>query len=849
MDNRVQDTFLLGLGPAGREVLIQVAAALHDRFGRDWPANIHMLQVDVLPEEATGQIDKPDGVPPENWILLRPNLRQMEENLRKKPEDWPHWQWYTRTAPDYERARGRLAFFYDVRSGINGSLLWKAIQNGVRDLNAPAIRVIGTTFDDVSSGMLVDVLRLIQIVCAGPDGTPPAQLWLAGPVGRDWSERLGGRGKVRADEQKARTLATLRELERFQRNAPVEYRYILDARRQEELYHSYNFALVNEILLFEPTTNPPVSPENDSFVCMANALLALLDVRANQEWNRHLGGERRKKDDLANLKGQGAVLTVGCYTVRRPAHALTQALAWRMVRDVLFETTLGLLPVEQQESNGDYRPLPETEQGQPLKSIPAPKMQDIESFLYKYRSYFDSAAFAEAVRHRVNDLLNGEQDVDLPATVRRAGLAQAIRWLKLLSAGLKQNDAIDIARHVDDLSRQLNEWQRWLKEQVYPICKQHFEAARLELQRLRNQPAQSWGIEAGLEWPLYRRYLRAWAGSPSGSAQSEPLLRLTERFGWEVEIVPNGWRARLIVPPGEFDESLNARNLDWVRSYEYALTGADVENLLQAIFSLARRAARLDAQTTATQIALQQNSQTWLERARAKLRLRYDDDKAAQIIPQSSVHLLITPELAEDTDKLTKRLLDAPNKPTQLQVCQNDDPTSVTLIEATTWIPLPTIALYDEETWESTPVPPMLYVWPPEQMAAELEREHRLSPLLVSRIAEDEPLLRAFGLAFIYQAMGQDDRGWRIPGMDDSVSGDLAAALNAVFEGDAKAHASRLVVLQAAVEQRRQAITDRRFFLRQVDREQLQPLKTNANARMQDLVEYLRGLIAWEMNG
>ncbi len=848
---KIKDTFLIGVGPAGREVLTKIAAALNGRFGGGWPPNVRLLQVDVSPEGDTSKLSAPEGIPSENWVLLRPNIQQMEENLRRKPEDWPHWEWYVRTVPDYGRARGRLAFFNDVRSGITDSLLWKAIQNGIRELNAPAVRVIGTTFDDVSSGMLVDILRLVQIVCSGPDGTPPAQLWLAGPVRRDWSDLLGRRGQVRADEQRARTLATLRELERFQHNAPVEYRYLKDASRQEELYRRYNFAVVNDVLLFEPAVNPPTSPEDDVFVCMSNALLAMLDLEACRQWEEQLIATRSYKNELVNKEGRGAVLTMGCYVVRHPTLALREALAWRMVRDVLFETTLGLMPLEQQdESTGEYQSLPEVERGVPLKTAPPLHMEDLETFLYRYEGYFNTDAFSEAVRHRVNDFLNGEQETGLSATLRRAGLAQAIRWLTLLRSALLQHDAPDIARQVEDLRKQLSDWQRWLRDKAYPVCKQNFEAARLKLQRLRTQPAQTWGMGADLEWPLYRRFIRAWGSQPVGTGQSQPLLRLTERFGWEVEITTRGWRARLIVPPGEWADTLNARTLDAVRPCEYALPNADPGSLLQALFLLAERAARVAAPFDLTETALDQDAKTWLEHAEAKLRLRYDDDKAAQLIPRRNLHLLVTPESFGNIDKLKQHLNNAPNRPTDLRVCSNDDATSITLIEAINWVPLSTVALYAEEVWDTVPVPETFYVWSPEQIAAGLERRHRLSPLLVSRIAENEPLLRAFGLAFIYGILEQDSWGWRIPEMEEPVSGNLPVALEAVFKDDRddlRAQKARLEALQQAIEQRKSNIPDLRAFLLQAKKERVEPLEASTETLMRDLAEYLYGLIDLEL--
>lgn len=846
----LQDTLLIGLGPAGREVLSQMAVALTDRFGNKWPSNVHFLQVDVQPQETAGQMTPPTNLRSDQWVLLRPDLQTVAKTLREKGKDYPHWQWYEATAPDYARARGRMAVFYDLQNQTQNSVLWKAIERGLQGLNTPVIRVIGTTFDDVSSGMLVDVVRLTQLVAAGhAAGNVEVQLWLAGPVGRDWSDRLGTRGRVRADEQITRTLATLRELERFQRNARRKYEYVQEANRQDILRAVYDFSVIGKVVVFEPLSGTPQMPENDTLTCIADSLLALLDSGANRQWNALLTDETSSRmGGLANREGQGAVLAIGCYALRKPRVAVLDAMAWRMVRDALFETALGLHPLEKLTAAGDYQLLPDPEQGQPLKSAPMFSPTETETLVERHKGYWDAPAFDAAVRTRLNELLNGEQDGAGDAAVtRRAGLAQAVRWLETLEGQLRQQEANEPAQRIRNLIKQLTHWQTWLKDEVYPLCDQFFKAARAELQRLQSQPARGWGLTPELEWPYYRDYIRKWDTAPMGTTQDEPLLRLAARFGWEVEITSQGWRARLLVPPGEFDERLDVRHLDRLRPYEITPNTKPTE-FLQALYALAVRAARVDAQTTAADLALRQDMTGWLERARP--RLRYNEAEAnRQILAVNELTLLVTPESAEHTPRLREQLTNAPGIAGRLEVCQTDDPTTVTLLKATSWLPLSAVDLYSSETWQSYPVPPNLYVWRAEQIAAELETDDRLSAVLVDRIAQNESLLRAFGLSVIYEVIRREEaRGWQIPGLEQPAES-LSLALDRLFDGDEKTQATCCKTLQDKLDKRVPEITQRLVYLKRAEDERVRPLLTSADPRERDLGCYLRGLLIAERNG
>lgn len=838
----IQDTLILGIGPAGREVIAQLVKLLRGRFGSEWLKNrVRLIQIDVKIGDENSS--PPDGLPTEYWVVLRPDITQIERNLQEAPENWPHLAWYTKTGPDYPRSRGRLAFFDDVKSGRQGSRLWKVIENGLQGLNNPYVYVVGTTFDDESSGMLIDVLRLIRIVHSGVI----PKLWLMGPLGCDWALRLGRPGQVRVNEQEKRTLATLRELERFQRNARVRYRYLSNSRIQQELDCWYAFALVSEVLVFEPKNFGAKSgaPEDDVLPGMADALYALLNREAAREWDQHIKRLSNDQSRLANSKGKGAVLTIGCYAVRLPVVWMHEALIWRIVREALFEAASGMVPIEKQNPDGTYSEF----QG---FGVSGPKHEEIVKFVDNYHGNFSSKAFREAVRKKVNNFLNGEQDASQevnPTLARRQGIERAQQWVSRVRQELLRRQEVNAAASLKQLADELERWLNWFKEDLYPLCKTRHDEAQRELKRLQQQTGRSWGLTDDLEWPFYRQYLRSWTETPVGTWHDEPLLRVACRFGWDVECVPYGWRVRFLIPDGEFGEKITPQTVGWLRPYEYVISGINSSKILERLRKLAERVVPVEMSERVVDLALRQDAQEWLKNAAVTSRLRYDSISAARTFAQDTLHLLLAP--SERRAELAARLLAQPNRPIQLRTCESKDATSVILMEASNWIPLSTLMMYSEERWMRMVVSPSYYTWEAEQKAAELESGGRFSARFVSFIAENEALLKAFGLAWIYQCITLTDRGWRIPGLQEAVDGNLDQALSKLFELDdvgntqlEEVQLRRLRGLYEEVERQRSSLSQRNIYLREV-KSRIRDL-SRQGVVSEDLAAYLDYLVEQE---
>lgn len=840
------DAVLIGLGPAGREVLSQVSRLLVAQSGGERPANVRLLQVEVQPNDG-----RPARNPPEDWrrngnewVLLRPDLDVVEENLRGNPV-WQHWQWYEGARPTYDRARGRMALFHDLKDGSRNSKLWGALERVLSGLHTPTVRVVGSTFDDTSSGMLVDVARLTQIV-ANQEGMN-VELWLTGPVGRDWSERLDNRRrKLRASEQSTRTLATLRELERFQRNATVAFTYVPPRNAQEQLRRTHSQAVVQSLFIFEPLDDR-ADPADDVLACMADGLLAMLRPEVALAWNQFRDINGAKAGALINRQGQGMSHILGSYTVRVPTEPLRQAVAWRMVRDMLFETVVGLLSLDGCQQDGQYEVLDALARKKARGSTNARAIREgLESFVAHYRDRWDSQEFASAVQARVGDIVNGERSQehpDVPALARTDGLPRAEEWLSMLSNALRF-DAQGVAGRIDHLAKDIQQWQAWLEDDVRPLCEQGWSEAREALERLRHQPARHWTVDEQLEWPAYRREIRSWDARPLGTATNEPLLQLAGRFGWNARCPADGqWRLHLIVPPAGF---VWRGRMETLNRFTIQLPDADAEGFLASIYSLASPLARGVVGRTSVDIIdrldEEQDSTAWAEKAEARIGEPYynEDAASAEMGAVNRLTILVAP----GSSALASRLPGELRPEGQFEVCTTKDTTSVTLLKAADWVPLNTHRLYDADAWRSNVVPPSMYVWRPEQLAAEVEGEQRLSPSFVARLAEDQELMHCLGLGLIYEVIHETEKGWHVPGMPTLDCDSVCGVLEAAFAAD---RARVIGALQLAIERRRQETAHKRFStMQRIERDMVGWLERSGDLCERDLGRYLRGLVAAE---
>lgn len=838
----LRDTLLIGLGPAGREVLSQIADVLNMRFGKKWPANLRMLQIDVQPHSDPSVITRPNNLSIEQWVLLRPDLEEIRKNLRDHPKDWEHIEWYGKTEPDYARSNGRIALFSDLRNGSGNSSVWASLQKALGGLDKPIIRIIGTTFDDVSSGMLIDMVRLTQIVATTE--LYPIQLWLAGPMSVDWSKRLGERGRLlKPDDQQARTLATLRELERFQQNLPIQYDFVAKSSPQDQLRQVYSFAVVQDVYIFEPKTGS--TPEHDSLASMADCLLALFSQKASDDLAGHLGKSRAEANAKTTLKGIGKVSALGSYTIRIPVNPLRRAIAWRMVRECLYDSQVGILPLERLlAQNGEYENF---EPGLEDSPNPARIRQALQALMAKYRPHLDTPEFQTVIANEVNRILNGEAEMGDAILQRRGKLEYLATWLDLLQTYLTQGGARNAARKVEELLDQVKAWDTWLRETLYPACQNRFTDARQELKLLLDQPSRQWTLDKALEWEVYKDQIRSWTDRPPQDLSNEALGRLGKRFGWFASYSSSGWRLNLLALPRDFTYEPGAN----LTAYELPQTPTA---FLDPLETIAEPLAQLPLATSALQVAVNYAARELFDQA--KPRLEYSD-QATIMMGSVSELVLVVAEKSERLQQLEQSLRHIAGMQIRIETAPTMDPTAVTLIRAVDWIPLVTTDLYDENAWAAQTVDPSLYVWRPEQIAAEAEGEERLSSRFVGWLAQDEDLLRGFGLGLIYEAISIPKRGnrWIIPGIGEVFAASAGLALESLFDPTSKPEVLKNererddavhALGEAVAREKQKNSTHPLVYLQEAARRLIPPLKTSINEQDHELAKYMNALIAEE---
>ena len=752
LDVELRETILIGLGPVGRSVISRIVANLNSRFGDDWRSKIHVIQVDAdlrkKPEARDWQI--PTGLKEHEWVLLQPELQEIEARIQKKPQDWRHLQWYEKTAPVYGRSQSRVALFFDLRDGPS-SHFWQAVETAYNNLDKPVIRVIGSTFDSVSSGILVDVAFLVKqgITRRNAD----AELWLLGPAQAEWVEHPASI-RISRSEQTIRTLATLRELERFQRNSRVAFEYVPPASNYSQLNQVYDYGVIPTVFLFDPLTRNLTHAE--TMREMSNALTSLLYEKTANALSVHLSHNRQR------AAGKSVVCGVGHFELRLSSGMQEEAVTWRMVKDILFESAMGLFPLEQLQKNGEYQEL----QGfVPSPSLDVLKEQDaIKRWIIYSVKTGDRRKFYNNIVARLGQILNGEPaSTVLAVQGRRMALDKAERWLKLLNNTVKMYPEIQVLSKINKLQGQLSIIRNWLGDEVFSLARSRWHVAR---ENLRNMYAGAESdIPADLEWTAYRENILLTEAQKSKHIDQSPLLKFALRFGWHVSFNDDeeDWKIDLVVPPATFTWQAGSRP-------EYYSVSLSASGFLDSLYRIALPFAQTGMGRSAVERANNVDVSHWAERVDPLL--RYDDLEASRLIG-SIDHLRILGASESLAPKETQELAGKLNSvlKTSLQVCDTQDRSVVHLLHVVDWIPFEATYLYDDDQWMVNVVPPSSYVWPLEQWASGIERDssNRLSVAFLSRYNEYEKFITSFGIGLIYGLFTCDgDGSWNVPSVGDT---------------------------------------------------------------------------------
>lgn len=846
------DTMIIGIGPVGRVVLTQMAQTLRARYGGRLPTNVRLLQIDVQPKDASAlNLSCPAYLEAEEWVLLEPDLIQVSDNLQRAPQDWPHLDWYEATAmEEYGRARGRMALFYDLKDGADRSVLWRSLSRTAAQLNHPRLRLVGSTFDDTSSGMLTDVAWLIQMIT---QSSVDVELWLSGPLNQTWSPRLHNpRQQIQVNEQKARTLATLRELERLQRNATVPFYYVSANNVQTQFRKtSEATAVVQTLFLFTPADEE--TDIEDHLATIADSLLAVLHKPAQQTVNDHLNRSETPASNLTNRDGLGMVCSLGAYSVRMPLGLLEEALTWRMAQEILFEAQIGLLPLLRLLPEGDYEALEVDD----LPDNAASRRDAAANFVQRYRRRWYTADFSYALARQVGDILNGEAQEKNPSLDRAGGLVKAIRWLESVRNHLNIEGELGAAQAVNGLRQQLLDWQTFLMETVLPLVQQRWQESRHNLEQLLRQSGRQWAVPSGLEWPIYRERVRSWLDSPPPTLSSEQLVRAAQRFGWHVAYRETGreWQTQLWLPPGDFvwegPDSL------WdVESFIQRQDGAAFAGrLYQLIAPLARNRASAEY---ALDQAEKLDKRFWLDQASPRLPINAME--ASRLMDFGGgvreLAVLVAPKSTRAL-QLEGELRATPGAPS-VELSQTEDQTAVTLLRIRDRVPLATYEQgYGPDAWQSQFVPPGLYVWRGEQLAAGVESDKRLSSLFVGWLELDPQLVDLFARAYLFSLLDSPGRNeLELPGLGSWSGEKPGDGLANLFSRDetlwpavflkAERRTKAIHILTQAIGDVQEAIwrdPGKRVYLRQAEEKLIVPLQKSKDRRERDLAIYLQGII------
>lgn len=857
-DDPLTPTLIIGVGPVGRVVLPQVAQALRARNG-GLPAPVRLIQIDVHPLGSTAPLPtRPDHLTPDQWLLLEPNLDEIRGNLARDDDRFGHLAWYRATAPGYERARGRMALFYDLMHGAKGSRAWSALSAAVAGLDKPTLRLVGSTFDDTASGMLVDLARLVQILSRSD---VDVQLWLSLPVGQDWSTRLNNpRQKVRPQEQVSRTLATLRELERFQRNAPASFHFVAGDHVQTELHGETRSAVVQSLFLFEPPA--ATGDVTDHLTTLTDGLLAALYTPSQQAIAAHLAGSGAPTTTLTNTEGRGMVCGLGAYAVRLPLEAMAEALNWRLAHDLLFDSRVGLLPAARLNDTGDYEP------ADPAGYDDSPAAAEAlnasaKKFAADFGRFGETSTFRTHVARRVADIINGE-DIPangVPALRRVGGLARAQTWLQTARGDMLLEGRLAAAEHLTALDDHVARWQRFLLDEVRPVVEGQMRAAQSELSNLAGQTARQWVLPAGGEWNAYRTAVRPWTtGHPTGNTTAEPLLRAAARFGWYINYneVARDWQVALLAPAGDFvwGQDQNDPNT-FALPRDAQTVAANLHALSRPAVAAALRVGPEWVLGAAAKLA--EDANAW--RNRAAPRLGFNNSDAIDYLrrPVSEKYILVAPRSAQARALRDRMTASAGQLPVDL--VETSDMSAVTLLCVRDRLPLYTMTNYGDEAWQRQQVSPNLYVWPGEQAAADLELEagdERLSAIFVGWIEHDRALVDRFARGYLFDLYHREDDLAYLPGLGEWPAADLGEALDNLLGGDstrrpaplngrAIERAKALDAFDAALEARRQKLWQepgRPAFLRAIAAPggPIDTLRRSPERRERDLALYLLAL-------
>lgn len=772
-----RDTLIIGAGELGGMVVALVARELQRQFGGtpEHLRNVRVLHIDVQPSGSRAGTGTPLDLSDTQIIRLNPRFEEVDALLRQKPAECLHWSWWQgNQADDYGRAGGRMALFFDLRSGTDSSAVWQRIRQSLNGLHNPAIWVVSASFDHFGSGMAADLVQIARLISdgAGALGMPPS-LMLALPIPKH--------GRLN-NEEVARSVATLREIERLTQIADHQILYNPWVRQEAlDRWLVQTAALERVFLIDAARSQSPdtfdlstLPPQEGIAMVMADSLLAMLEPDLYRELQQHHQNMNAGLGHLAQ-SDQPVVGSLGCVSLYLPVAPLWTALEHRAIHDLLFDAQIGLVPQGFFDQQAAWQSDPPAtafhraglERADALLRSLGVDPQGLLS-LTEQQAVRLRARFLHNLSLLIDRCLNGEGTSSIFER-RSGGLLLAHACAKALLQRLSRNQMADI-KYCATLTHSLqNELERWLTRLIGardgstpdgqpPLVETTlaaYLAQREQLRSLNGSRIRHSLLDARLDLPYYDDCLRKPA--PGLSEASLPLARVLRRIGWWCQPPEQGgWRLRLIILPPGYESDRPER----FRDAAYDLS--DLHGALQHMHLLLQRFQdRLISQIDVSSQLKGANLASWARTAGP--RLQYKEAEAAQIVgPQVEGRrqewFVIAPE--QYVQDIRAALLPVAGSGRLHDPVSSASPFRCTVLRVDYPIPLRTSSAYDQEAQDDYHdyAATSLHILPAEQRAVWLEGQRPLSDRRVRLLAstvqlldgEDPDLLGLLGQCWMY---------------------------------------------------------------------------------------------------
>jgi hypothetical protein len=782
-----RDTLIIGVGEVGSRVLEAVHHEIEQRFaGYGKKRNVRLLYIDVQPKDVSAPLPTPATLPPEYIARLEPDYTQVSRWVNEEPEKYQHLQWWRGNSPDdYGRAGGRMALFYDLRNTQN-SVIWGKLKNVFAELPSPRVAIVAPTFDNIGSGMVIDLARIVTLIDEKAQRRP--LLFLALPSGT-WQ------GPNPSDQQ-AQSVAMLRELRRFLRNADFPFVYNPYASQQALNSWLVGSSPLEWVYLFDGARHASYGdrganvrdvPDRSDLITqdMIEALLTLIELNVEKSVSDFMtpsvtkaGTSNQEDEDKQSIGG------IGTYTLYLPIEEICRAMEYRAVHEVLFHNKMGLIPAghfnkanQWQMTLGDggwsnmYRNDAAQQVKEFLENLEAPPERLL--LLTPNQAEAFRRLFLARLQPRIDTLLNGDGSDSTPVS-RSGGLLRALAFTKELLGRLAPLPRREMQQCKQWTAQLQSELQTWLTaligselsatpenvETLASFSSQCYATRRRKLEELRRDvvtiQTRDPLLSNDLELPFYTSYF------PHSAQQTihsqSPISRILSRMGWwcQPPAGEHGWQIRLIILPPEFPDAVS-----------------QPEKLSKFIERCAYSSEHIHEIVSAVQQLTKAFSDQIKHAPIGKSRVTdYLDSYNVKSVPD-----YIEPgiEYSASTVQVYEKLLLASVDNKQVQVLRNNLKTAVRPLDSTLCatnnpyrcgflnvvypIPLNNTAAYGKDAQYHYYTSKRLHVFPAEQYVVDYEPSNeRFPPKIVNLFASEIPdLMHLLGLCWIYGLLTLSD--------------------------------------------------------------------------------------------